>query len=1319
MPFSIQRTNVRLTGNISIVVDEHDKKYLETIDSSLELSRSVYKGLAYNDDLPYAANLRTLTGKLAEKRSLYSVPDESMLTASHNLSNQYHQLYDYGCVSSTSKIVKSSFRFFAPMYISKSDVETGDMPDAFLIYRLPANNTGASIDDNLNFIDTLKNNATLIKAFDTKFLTSMLRDMHDSKLRVRFDHGIVTEGIDANLGIYTRKDEAGMNTLLANERTITEFENHITNSFQRNEMIFSNIMNLTFAFNDEPMLDFVRYIGVYVKYNDIDTETAQDMSILPTLQLIDTAAGIVQYTDRPLTTYDNVLTSATGLAFGAERAPQISLKINFSPRIGEHLKIMYNGNTEIDIEMNSVTLGNTVSETRTKLIIAINAAAKHAEHITVTAFNQDDNIIIRSNSAHPRYEQIYAVLPKTIIANGIKYPSGHQTSFFGSSVNTIILDNYFNADTVSKIQYFNDSGESVVSNIIRISEYDGNFLYQLDAPTNRQNNIDTVWLIEERTEQTIICSVLDHKTIDFDHGKNYYDDVLDFNPPEYYTYLQSIINDDSYRGRADELYDHVHPGEPATEAERIEYKDQINNMLNKYFSNIILDREYLIKNINQITYEATTVPNEYQRLNEDSQDALMQSNKLYSFVNKWVLPNGTDVYQNQVRLNASLPFRFDGFSPSIVSIDRDIRFHTHGWPVIADGPNPYYAVDEKHITKCLSYSTNPITVDMLLDTDVDAYENLEYTTEVRTHAAYQIIQYDVDYSTCRVFYRGLMLEFSDQTLDGYRFSVLLKSDAPTANDNLETQFIRNDVFKTMTLYCRFYIPDPVLTTLEIPGAQYYLDRSLLYFSNEIYATGDDSVDFGTSPISLTLYNNTEQKPYLGTVRTLDWYFYDAEGDSHIYVKRGDQARFKSFISDVLAINEDFTMQFTDTLDTSDPLYGMEITFVNIHEVKEDYFWCSDIIIKYVETDNSGTPGVPEDDAVTSIIERNVLDEYIADGPNDGTTIFDTDNAMYVTRAIAYENCTYEKTVRAKTNVARYKDISTASIVDRLNSADISTTRTYVDNGEILTDNEYQTCRVHSPLNTSIVIKLTQDASGKLTELQNKYVYPILRYNGSYIPMFTDVCVWSAHNGFQSVVFQSTQPENRYRLNVGNVSPANNMHANYYTEAYTRDRQYNKFYHIVTAAANRSIETFDTQWVANPAEFKSFVSLVLSSPQELIIEAVVQLQTNNITKLDIVDILYDTVKTYCRINEFTLSDIEKLQILKLYTDVTANTLVNYDFDKIITKQFILHTIMNIYSVDTVKNGNSQRLSFYNNEHTIFVTDESISNTDTLLITFTRN
>ena len=55
------------------------------------------------------------------------------------------------------------------------------------------------------------------------------------------------------------------------DRTVTEFDNFITNQFENKGIVHPNIVNLEFLFDDETDVDFTinRYFGIYFNKNDI------------------------------------------------------------------------------------------------------------------------------------------------------------------------------------------------------------------------------------------------------------------------------------------------------------------------------------------------------------------------------------------------------------------------------------------------------------------------------------------------------------------------------------------------------------------------------------------------------------------------------------------------------------------------------------------------------------------------------------------------------------------------------------------------------------------------------------------------------------------------------------------------------------------------------------------------------------------------------------------------------------------------------------------------------------------------------------------
>lgn len=1247
---SLQRTNPRLTGNIKIVVSD-DKLYMESIDSTRELQRTKYKGITYNSDYTYAQNLRKFVSNFTNIEDFYDVTNESEIKPSSNLADQYQQRYGYGCYSAVSNLIKNRFRFFAPLYLTEESVHN-NLPHSFVIYRVPV------IESDL--ASAIKS-GILVKYIDLrKTLPLLTKEFQDSFIRARFDTGFEANGINVQSGVYDRDTDATILSLLANERTITEFENFVTNSFRRGRLAYSNILNLEFAFDTDVNADFERYVGFYAYENNATVE--QISTELPILKLIRTETGIKQYTGQPITVFDKLVKSATSTSIGNTVAPQIDITVNFNPKIGDKFELHYAGNTELSIMFDSTIIRSARSETVANLVERINTEL--TLNITVSAFVTGTNTFrIRSNSSSIAFENIQAVMPATFVVSGIKHSSEqYNNTFYGGSRRTITLTQYTPITVADKIKI----GTAFYA-IDRIVEYAGTYLYRVSNTINiQETKIRSVSLYKTNTDQPIICSVLDHYTMDFDRTQSKYANVLSFDTEQFRTYLLNIVSSDSYRGNL---------SEDATDVQIEEYKTEVTSQINKYFDNLQIEEQYLLKSIDIVNFEAETTDNEYNRLNETELSGIRDVNRLYGFINKWQIKNGTDVHYNPYRLNIGLPFRYDNFSPSTTSIDRDIRYHTHDWLISAEGQNPYIPMTESNIAKHLSYSRLPIELDDLHNTESDAFDLLTYNTEIQSHSAFSTLRYDESYNTVRAFFRGLMIEFPDISLDGYRFAAVLKTRYPTPDDELQTRFIRNDVFKTLTLFVEFYIPDPILTRLEQSNDNYYLDRSLLYFSNEIYSTTDETVDFGISPISLDLYNTTSTKTLYNnqSVARETWFLENSQG-RHVYVGRGDRTRFRSIFTDIIRLEETFEVFFLTTDEDTGLEVGLTYVFENIREVTEDYFWCENIVLKYTSIVN--------DELNTETI--NVIDLLQSD-PN----AFQTNNLLFSSQSIAYEHISYRRATRAQVNIARYRNLSTASVVNVLKQP-VTTDRVIIDRSVPTITTEQQTCRIIEPATIQTVIKLQID-NKQLQTIPNPYSLSMLRYFGEYEPVLNVLSVFKDteldDTIFKRSVFNIVLNENRYRRITTNNQT--DQISTVYVDNYNHDLLTTKF----------EYSSMILPWLSNPSEYRSLTSLVLNSSNNL--QSTVTVAQNG--TIDLVQAFKNISERLCAFDKFSLSSTERQRILSIYTDSVSETSGNFDFNLIIIRQFVLNTLLRLYDIDTVRI-DSERVQFSFDRTTVFISSE---------------
>jgi hypothetical protein len=1186
-------------------------------------------------------------------------------------------MYDYGCYSSNDKTVTSRFRFFAPINIDFADLNS--KPDAFVIYRLDKTKT--------DFNEALKA-AKLVKSFDlTDVMSSIASSFEDSSIRLKLSEGFETTGIDIATGQYARKSETNINSLLANERTITEYENYFTNCFQRNNLVYSNILNLEFCFDDDISTSMDEYIGFYVSFNELSKTDIDAITDTTTFKLLRTETSIIPY-DSSMTpkSYEKQSRSMTILSYGYERAPQIRIQVKFNPKVNETFALIYGGSDIIRFKIEPSMIANNKSATIDNLISVINSKLQLSTTISMYAFKYDDtSFIIRSSIKSTAYEAIQTVLPVTFVNADLLY-STTNNQFYGADKYTIATATYVPITESNKIILMvNDVKRTYVIN--RIVRYGDLYLYSVNAaPTTISSTI--CHCMRTYYEQPIICSVIDHKTIDYDTLTSMYSNLLDFDPVLYSNYVQSIVNADDFVGVL----------ENPTPTELADYKSAVLSQANKYFNNIQIDSNFLIKDIDISTLEATTIDNEYERLNESNLPTFTKTNRLLSFINKWnlIVANkiGFDCYNNEYRLNISLPFKYDNFSPSTETYDRDLRHNTHALPIIIEGKPPYYDISESTIKKILSYSTEPIELAEFSSTTIDAYSKLTYQTNVKNYHAWSTFEYDGSYDTVRCFFRGLLFDCPDVSLDGYRFAVVLKTRYPTNNDTVVYSFIRNDAFKTITLAINFYVPDPILTRQERSIDNYMLDRSLLYFSSEIYSTSISASDFGFVDVSLQLYASAKDKRYIGKLVTDDtWFITDSSGVKRIYVARGNSGRFGTAFQDILDINSDFTIIYGDQTDTTDPYYGMQITFMNIQDITTDYFWCDNVRIEYVTTIDPNTPKDPHDNTVSAINVIYLLDVIMTD-PNLVKTV----NILYAIESMVYESFKYRKIVKARANAARYKGISAASISKYLAETSIP----------VIDTDTFLTMRIIDPAKSSVVVSLKSDIDdngNSILSKTDKYSFDIRRYDGIYKPKLIDISTFNDYNDLKRISFNRILTENRFRQNIA-IDSTSAFSTSYVEPNINRTTDAEAYNYVLS---NQSI---DVPYNLVQSEIRGFTSVMLNS------DLTVQIHTTITSKsIDIVSALYEYARSITNIDAITITADQQLSMLKLYADVTTKTVSNFDTKYYILKNFILNTLLQIYTISEIT-VNGTKVQFTYTKSVITIVDSVNTDNASCYITLTR-
>ena len=279
--FAILRTNTGLTTNVKIMVDSQYNLALDSIESVPELSISKYKKLAFNKSNYYDELVPFLWDKLPSETAFsikYENDNDSM---TDNFANQYDEIYQYGARNIiNNKNYTEEYEYFAPLYINK-----GKLPSNFIIFRVDG--PGLLDLDKFNFKKELVNNLKAVKLFDLSKKTNLGEWLYNNYIRNDFFPDTPFEmnfrrlefskwnGIDYKTGGYISKS-LFLDDYLEKENEIFEFEKFVFDNYKNNGVIFPNILNLSFLFDDNPATgdnlrkwSINRYYGFYLNSLDL------------------------------------------------------------------------------------------------------------------------------------------------------------------------------------------------------------------------------------------------------------------------------------------------------------------------------------------------------------------------------------------------------------------------------------------------------------------------------------------------------------------------------------------------------------------------------------------------------------------------------------------------------------------------------------------------------------------------------------------------------------------------------------------------------------------------------------------------------------------------------------------------------------------------------------------------------------------------------------------------------------------------------------------------------------------------------------------
>ena len=274
--FALLNTNVGLTTNIKVVVDSNYKLSLDSIESNDRLSLDRYKKYSFNKRSFYDEIIPLYYKETPIELAYYINYNNDVDVMSNDFKDQYDELYSYGAKNIiNNKSYQEEYEYFAPIYINREK-----LPEGFIIFRVDG--AGLGVINKENFRSEILEKFKVVKLFDLtpktpigEWLELNFKDnifFPKAPLEVDFRSLEFTKwnGIDFNTGGYSSKSFF-MDDIFETEQEIFELEKTFFENYKNNGLVFPNILNLTFLFDDNPSTPDIkrkwsinRYYGFYL-----------------------------------------------------------------------------------------------------------------------------------------------------------------------------------------------------------------------------------------------------------------------------------------------------------------------------------------------------------------------------------------------------------------------------------------------------------------------------------------------------------------------------------------------------------------------------------------------------------------------------------------------------------------------------------------------------------------------------------------------------------------------------------------------------------------------------------------------------------------------------------------------------------------------------------------------------------------------------------------------------------------------------------------------------------------------------------------------
>jgi hypothetical protein len=274
--FALLRTNVSLTTNYKIMVDSKYELFFDSIDSKPELNTKELKRVRINKENGLEYTLPNYWSKTPHELAFHIKDDEDVDIMYSEFSNQYDTIYHCGGRNiSNNKDYTEEFEYFAPLHITK-----GYLPKFFVIFRIDGPGLLKLTKD--SFRQEILDKMKCVRVFDMTRSTDLGVFLSNSiNLNTNFPNStcdIDYEDLHSTItGIKypVRGTDSGFVEQhffcdFRKELTFYDLQKFITERFKNDQVIYPNILNLSFLFDDTPATpsslrkwSLNRYMGFY------------------------------------------------------------------------------------------------------------------------------------------------------------------------------------------------------------------------------------------------------------------------------------------------------------------------------------------------------------------------------------------------------------------------------------------------------------------------------------------------------------------------------------------------------------------------------------------------------------------------------------------------------------------------------------------------------------------------------------------------------------------------------------------------------------------------------------------------------------------------------------------------------------------------------------------------------------------------------------------------------------------------------------------------------------------------------------------------